>query len=123
MLTPNYWIEFIEKNGLIGMSCTIPEEHDLSELSGGTLQFLSLEDIEEETNEYYPGIGVSKAGFIAIASCLNGSGDPYFINLNDGPNGKLYRVYHDAKINNDGTYDLDEAVNVVLINYSEILKF
>lgn len=35
-----------------------------------------------------------------------------FINVNDGENGKLYRVYHD-----------DNSVDVVVNNYKDILNF
>ena len=54
---------------------------------------------------------------------VEGSGDPYFINLNDGSNGCLYRIYHDAEMIDDNSYNLDDAVNTVLKNYTDLLKY
>ena len=52
---------------------------------------------------------------------MEGSGDPYFINIDDGANGPLYRIYHDA-VGEDG-YDRNDAVAVVLESQSDILKY
>jgi hypothetical protein len=56
--------------------------------------------------------------------CLLDSGDPYFIRLQDGPGGPLYRIYHDAT---EATGDGDEvryradAVEVVLPSWEALL--
>jgi hypothetical protein len=121
-MIPDYWSEFIESNNLVGKEFDIPTNLDQSDIKEGVLKFFDEKEIEEESNEYFPGIGVRASGFIAVACCMRGSGDPYFINLNDGANGKLYRVYHDAKMIDDYNYDLEDAVNIVLKDYSEILS-
>ena len=122
-MLPDYWSEFIHSNSLIGKEISIPASCDLSELNGGILKIFDENEIIEESNDYYPGIGVRQFGYVAIACCMNGSGHPYFINSNDGADGKLYRIYHDADMLDENTYDVETAVNVVLKNYSEILKF
>jgi hypothetical protein len=123
ILIPEYWKEFIVSNQLIDQYCEIPEESDLSELDGGSLKIFGESKIIEEANEFYPGLAVKKDGFIPVASCLQDSGDPYFINVNDGVNGCLYRIYHDAEMIDDESYNLNEAVNVVLNNYRDLIKY
>lgn len=122
-MIPEYWKAFITQNELVGEYFEIPESADLSELDGGNLKLLSDNQIIDETNEFYPGIAVKKFGFIPVGSCSLGSGDPYFININDGVNGKLYRVYHDAEMVDEESYNMDEAVNIVLADYTELLKY
>jgi len=51
---------------------------------------------------------------------LDRSGDYYYINVNDGPGGPLYRIYHDA-ISERG-YKREEAVALVLNNYEHLVK-
>ncbi len=70
---------------------------------------------------FWPGLGVSKDGYVPVASCLIGSGDYYYINANDGRNGPLYRVYHDA-VGSDG-YKAEEAVAMVLDHYEHLLQY
>lgn len=122
-MIPEYWKEFLTTNSLVGQSCEIPEQFDLSELDGGDLKVLDENEIVSEANEYYPGIAVKKDGYIPVASCLLGSGNPYFININDGINGCLYRIYHDAEMIEDDSYNMDDAVNIVLIDYTDLLKY
>ncbi|WOI35824.1 hypothetical protein R1T43_18030 [Alteromonas sp. CI.11.F.A3] len=122
-LIPEYWKNFIIKNELVGEYCEIPESADLSELDGGNLKLLDEYQILNEANEFYPGIAVKKFGYIPVASCSLGSGDPYFININDGVNGNLYRIYHDAEMIDDESYNMDEAANVVLADYADLLKY
>ncbi|WP_051188827.1 hypothetical protein [[Leptolyngbya] sp. PCC 7376] len=92
---PRYWSDFLAQHYLTGKSATIPKSKDLSGL-GAELQFFNENEAIEESEEFYPGIAVAPDGFIPVAICLIGSGDPYFINRNDGINGALYRVYHDV---------------------------
>ncbi|MDC5806206.1 hypothetical protein OPW36_13040 [Vibrio europaeus] len=108
---PDYWLDFISKNNLSNKSFEIPDDFDLSGL-GADFKVFARSEIDDETSNYYPGINVVKSGYIAVACCLCGSGDPYFINVNDGENGKLYRVYHD-----------DNSIDIVVNNYKDILKF
>src|SRR5690606_7866738 len=99
----------------------IPEENDLSEIGGGCLEIFNNGDAVDEATKYYPGIGVLSHGYIPVAGCSHGSGDPYFININDGESGPLYRIYHDAVF--DENYDKEKAINIVLKNYEELAKY
>ena len=60
-------------------------------------------------------------GYVPVASCLIGTGDYYYINVNDGPGGPLYRIYHEA-VGEHG-YKANEAVAVVLSNYERLLEY
>ncbi|WP_421976021.1 hypothetical protein [Roseivirga seohaensis] len=119
-LIPKYWIDFLEANHLHGIHIEIPDDNDLSEI-GATFKLMNEQNCMEEMQSFYPGILVKHKGYIPIGSCSNGSGDPYFINSNDGPNGKLYRIYHDEVI--DQNYNSDSAITIVLTKYEDILKF
>mgnify|MGYP000031174821 CR=1 FL=1 len=119
-MTPEHWKKFVNLNSLIGREFTVPEEMDLSEV-GADFEVLSEDQSIDEAKNYWPGIGVFLDGFIPVAGCSIGSGDPYFININDGENGPLYRVYHDQV--NDSGYDRNIAVDVILENYQSLLDY
>jgi len=116
---PTYWTQFAQAHDLIGASACLNETDDLSGV-GADLEFLTDSEAAEELTEYWPGIGVAPDGYIPVAACAIGSGDYYYINRNDGPNGPLYRVYHDA-VGSDG-YNPDTAVVRVLDNYASVLS-
>ena len=94
-ITPEYWDKFVEEHDYVEKDFEVPEDDDLSGV-GVNLSIMKYEDIVDEAENAYPGIVVMKDGFIPVGSCLVGSGDPYFINVNDGMNGPLYRIYHDS---------------------------
>ena len=119
-MIPEYWRSFVNQHSLEGKEIDIPEEIDLSEL-GANFEIFDELDIRKEAEDLYPGIAVAKDGFVPVGGCLEGSGDPYFIDQNDGPAGPLYRIYHDMFGGDD--YDKDEAIVVVVQNYAEILKY
>lgn len=52
--------------------------------------------IRSESLECFPGCAILPRGYISVASCLEGSGDPYFVCLSEGDDPPLYRVYHDV---------------------------
>ncbi|MHC4248970.1 MAG: hypothetical protein ACYS9X_07575 [Planctomycetota bacterium] len=117
---PQHWKTFIDQHSLVGIEIEVPEERDLSGL-GIELQFLDEQGCKREADELYPGITVKEDGFIPVGTCMSGSGDPYFINTNDGEGGPLYRIYHDS-VSEDG-YDRQEAVVVVLQDYRDVLGY
>jgi len=120
-MIPEYWIKFLDDNYLRGVECEIPEDEDLSQLDGGCLEVFSEKSILDEANDYYPGLVVKNDGYIPVAGCSHGSGDPYFINIKDGPYGPLYRIYHDEV--HDENYDRNRAIEVVLTSYKSLLQF
>lgn len=118
-MIPDYWLQFIESNSLIGKDFEIEETVDLSEL-GADLRIMSYDQSIDEATNTWPGIGVLKDGYIPIAMCLSGSGDYYYINANDGISGPLYRIYHDAV--DESGYQKD-AIDKVLENYEQLLSY
>jgi hypothetical protein len=117
---PSYWAQFIDHHRLIGRCIQIPEAADVSGL-GADLQVYTAEQSREEAEQLYPGIAVTPDGFVPVAQCLIGSGDPYFINVRDGEGGALYRIYHDAV--SAEYYDPAEAVAVVLRDSRDLLRY
>lgn len=118
-MIPEYWSQFLTQHDLVGRSFQINGQVDLSGL-GAELQFLNPQQSIDEATHFWPGIGVSRDGYVPVAMCLLGSGDYYYINSNDGPRGPLYRVYHDAV--NESGYDPKDAITVVLNNYETLLS-
>ncbi|MDO6568150.1 hypothetical protein Q4561_13845 [Alteromonas sp. 1_MG-2023] len=119
---PSYWKLFVDSHCLIDSYIEIPEESNLSKL-GCSLQIYSESKAADEADNFYPGIAAKKHGFVPVACCLIASGDPYFINSNDGEFGSLYRIYHDGEMIDDENFNLDDAVVVVLKDYRDILNF
>jgi len=120
LMHPPYWAQFIEDHGLVGRSIQVPESDDVSGL-GADLQVYSAAQSREEAERFYPGIAVARDGFVPVAQCLIGSGDPYFINTRDGLGGALYRIYHDA-VSSD-SYNPAEAVAIVLRDARDLLRY
>jgi len=119
-MIPDYWRSFVTEHSLTGSEIEIPEDADLSGL-GAEFQVLDETGIREEAEKAYPGIVVAKDGFVPVGGCVVGAGDPYFINTNDGPNGPLYRVYHDMV--SEGGYKREQAVDVVLQHYEQMAEY
>lgn len=117
---PHYWQTFIEQHQLTGRELSIPVESDLSGV-GAKIEILDERGISAEQTCIYPGIAVSKAGFVPVGGCCIGTGDPYFINTRDGEGGPLYRIYHEEVA--DESYDAARAIAVVLKDYRELLKY
>ncbi|MEN8251513.1 MAG: hypothetical protein ABFS32_21490 [Bacteroidota bacterium] len=117
-MVPEYWLNFIASNQLVGKDFEIDEESDLSEL-GADLKIMSKEQSIDESTNCSPGIWVSKSGYIPVGMCLSGSGDYYYLNVNDGKAGPLYRIYHDDV--DESGFD-DKAIDKVLENYEQLLS-
>ena len=117
---PPYWQIFVEQHHLIGREFSVPVQSDLSGV-GADIEILDGRGIRTEQTELYPGIAVSKAGFVPIGGCRLGSGDPYFICVRDGEGGPLYRIYHEEVT--DETYNPASAIAIVLKDYRELLKY
>jgi len=118
-MLPRYWIDFLTANDLRGKSCRLAENEDESGAGADLFVFTEEQSIDEATN-LWPGIAVASDGYVPVAGCLTGSGDPYFIKASEGPNGRLYRIYHDAV--SERGYKAEEAIVVVLQSYALLLK-
>jgi len=116
---PEYWERFVQDNKLVGINIEIDEASDLSGL-GVDLKMLSSEESIDEATNCYPGIIVSKKQYVPVASCLEGSGDWYYINSLDGALGPLYRINHDSV---EGDNFDDDGIELVLNCYEELTSY
>ena len=114
----DHWIGFRDKYNLSGREISIPISKDLSG-AGAEIEILDNAGMLNEQTALYPGIRVSRDGYVPVGGCALGSGDPYFININEGEGGPLYRIYHD-EVSDEGTYDRNTAIATVLKDYREL---
>jgi hypothetical protein len=117
---PDCYRDFAQRHGLCGKEVEIPDSDDLSNV-GACISFFDEPDAREEAEGYYPGIVVTRDGFVPIGGCALGSGDPYFINIHDPQPGPVYRIYHDS-VHDEG-YSRADAIARVLDSYEELLQF
>jgi hypothetical protein len=84
------------------------------------MQWSNPEMMRAEMLEAYPGVAIYKHGYLNVATCSHGSGDPYFINTNEGENPRVLQVFHDVSEN----YEIivSEGIDVVAESLSEFFK-
>lgn len=85
-----------------------------------SIQFNSFKNIEDACLNMYPGCAIFEMGYIGIAEDPTGSGDPYFVNLNEGENPPVYRIYHD--ISDKGEEILKNGKELIANKLSDIFK-
>jgi hypothetical protein len=92
---PKWYIELYTTVPLIDAEFGVQEDEPIEGYDGVSyMMWGSVNDIIEENTEYEPGISALNDGYVFIASCSHGSGDPIFIKLNsDEP--RVFRIYHD----------------------------
>ena len=117
---PPEFRHFLESNALAGKAVEISDGDDLSGV-GASIQLFDEPDAASEANDFYPGLVVKADGYVPIAGCVEGSGDPYFIRIQDQQPGPVYRVYHDLV--HDENYDRGQAIVRVLDSYEDLLKY
>ncbi len=59
------------------------------------MEWMTVEKMVEESKKFYPGISSTQHNYFPVGTCLYGSGNPYFINLNDS-NKAVVQIPHDA---------------------------
>ena len=118
-MAPTYWKIFIHDNSLEGKQLEIPEHQDLSEI-GCELQILNEEQSISESTQNFPGIVAIKFGWTPVAMCLAGSGDYYYININEGKSGAFYRIPHDSVSEGNISYD---DIDIVLDKFNNLVNF
>jgi len=119
---PAYWTKFVAEHRLAGRSFVVPwapgnADDDLAH----EIAVMSEAEADEEATAFWPGVKVFPDGFVPVGANLVGSGDQYFLNINDGPGGPLYQIDHE-QVYDDG-YDRKKAVSIVLKNYEELLEY
>jgi hypothetical protein len=116
---PQGYRQFVEVNTLAGKSVELSDEDDLSGI-GASIRLFNEAEAASEANDVYPGLVVKADGYVPIACCAEGSGDPYFIRIQDLQPGPVYRIYHDSV--HDQNYDRGQAIARVLDSYEHLLK-
>ena len=84
------------------------------------LEISDARNVRSESLECYPGLAILDRGFINIASCSMGSGDPYFITADEGDDPPVYQVYHDVSDQPDAI--LAEGHQLVARSLSEFFR-
>jgi hypothetical protein len=80
---------------LPGSAFSLSEDKDQSSM-GVELRWLDCKGIQEEAIKFYPGIAALKLHYLPVGSCLEGSGDPYFLLMDGSMDPELVRIPHDA---------------------------
>jgi hypothetical protein len=120
-ILPDYWVKFITGQRLETKRFSIPWLADDDGAAGDhELRLLDESESQYEATELWPGKRILRDGYVPVGADEIGTGDQYFINVNDGPAGPLYQVDHE-QVFEDG-YEKDEAISIVLTNYEDLVK-
>lgn len=94
-LAARWLCELLMLQPLVGSAWSLPTDADESGL-GAEVGWMSPEQMVSEAIDFYPGIAALRRGFVPVGTCLEGSGDPYFLEPLAGEDPPLVRVVHDA---------------------------
>lgn len=102
-LLPAWFMEALQNYPLSGVCFSLDEKDDESGL-GADLKWFSADQMIEEALSVYPGKAVLNFGYLPVAACLAGSGDPYFLKMKGGSldDPVLVRIPHDLVTEDDG---------------------
>ncbi len=119
-LVPSWLPICLQEFKLAGTCFSLDEKLDKSEL-GADIKWFTVSQMLEEALEVYPGKVVLDLGYLPIAACLFGSGDPYFLKvLNDGEDPTLVRIPHNFA-SEDKQYPENE-IEVICDSLSEFFS-
>lgn len=112
------YVDLLQSFPLCGVAFSLPEDHDLSGF-GAEVQLMNTTQMLSEAFEAYPGIVVTKMGYIPVGMCLLGSGDYYYLNAKAGDpsNPPLVRVPHEAMTS--ATSYAEEQIEVVCSSFTD----
>ena len=103
---PEWYVELYKTIPLINAEFGIQEFEPEENFDGVSYMILdSVDDIIKESTKYEPGISALEDGYVLLASCSHGSGDPIFINLRS-KEPSVVRIYHDDYSKNQLAEDL-----------------
>ncbi|WP_438298113.1 SMI1/KNR4 family protein [Sporosarcina sp. FA15] len=92
---PNWYIELYTTVPLIDTEFGVQEDEPDEDYDGISYMICGgVDDIIEESTEFEPGISALKDGYVFLAICSHGSGDPIYVKLNSDET-RVYRIYHD----------------------------
>ncbi|RHW43344.1 hypothetical protein D1B31_01360 [Neobacillus notoginsengisoli] len=101
-----WYIELYTTAPLIEAEFGIQEDEPDEEYDGVSyIEWGGVDDIIKESTKYEPGISVIKDGFVFLASCSHGSGDPIYVKLSS-KQPKVFRIYNDDYSKNQLAEDL-----------------
>ena len=118
-LLPEHWKLFATQHSLVGREIEFPWPGK-DELVA-VIEIFDDGSVEHEARGAYPGIVVLRDGFVPIGGCSIGTGDPYFLNVLDGPAGPIYKIDH-TQVHSNG-YNHDTAVTEMLGSYHDLLRY
>lgn len=95
-------------------------EYEDSEGYESSIAISDFEIIMSETNDAYPGCAIKELGYVNFGDCLQGSGDPIFINLKE-ENPKVVRIFHDGALLENGIVDEDSG-NILASELADFLQ-
>lgn len=93
---------------IVGQNFSIDSKYDKSGL-GVEMKWLSPSEQVEESFEFFPGILAYELNYLPVGECLRGSGDPYFMKMENNEY-CLFRIPHDIIFKNQIDYVLVEYV-------------
>lgn len=106
-VTQSWLLKLLKDYPISGVSFSLDESKDDSAF-GVEARWLNPSEIVEEALIAYPGKWVVNLGYLPVASCLIGSGYPYFVKVSDVAEGSpVVRIPHDVIVNN-GVYPEDK---------------
>ncbi len=117
-LIPEWFISILQEFPLINVNFVLSEEDDESEMEVD-MRWLDASGIVSEAIEAYPGKLVNNLGYLPIGSCLQGSGDPYFLKISGNTDPAVFRILHDEI---DGDHIEDSAFERVSSSLSKFFE-
>lgn len=84
------------------------------------MMWSNLEMMQSEMIDAYPGIAIYKHGYLNVATCSHGSGDPYFINVKEGDNPRVLQVFHD--VSDEYKIIVEEGIDIVANSLSDFFQ-
>ena len=108
---PDALIDILGRYNIIDHQFSLTEEQDLSGF-GVEMRWLTPKSQIEEAYDYYPGILAIKEKYLPIGSCLLGSGDPYFLKMEENE-WDIVRIPHDSVNEDELDYDSLEIIGTM----------
>ena len=94
---PSWLSELLTLVPLCGLELGWQELEPARDFDGvAWLEWCDARGVLSESVDCHPGLAILEAGYVNVASCTMGSGDPYFVCIHDGGDPPLYRVAHDV---------------------------
>ena len=115
-LVSDWYCDILETYALVGAQFSLAEGDDASDM-GVELQWMTPKQSADESQETYPAIPAAKQGYVQVGTCLEGTGDPYFLRLGDSTDPPLVRILHDEVDDDTLTEHAVEIVTPTLVEF------